>query len=183
MYIHAQQLLEGMHSVPFPNSCQEDSVIFSVPSSLLALVGMILNATSLDAAQSSTQTALNISQLLQFNIAAKSNHPTVVKHTKTRETPLLVYIGLSTATHSCTRKKEIVENMHALDLSISYARVLELSTDISRTSIDLFEQEQCVCPPNLKCGLFTTAAVANLDHNPSSTTSTESFHGTGISLF
>ena len=73
--------------------------------------------------------------------------------------------------------------MHALDLSISYARVLELSTDISRKSIDLFEQEQCVCPPNLKCGLFTTAAVANLDHNPSSTTSTESFHGTGISLF
>ena len=55
-------LFEGL----FPNSCQEDSVIFSVPSSLLALVGMILNATSLDAAQSSTQTALNISQLLQF---------------------------------------------------------------------------------------------------------------------
>ncbi len=31
--------------------------------------------------------------------------------------------------------------------------------------------------------MFTTAAVDNIDHNPSSTTPKESFHGTGISLF
>lgn len=31
--------------------------------------------------------------------------------------------------------------------------------------------------------LFTVAAVDNLDHNPSSTTAKDSFHGTGISLF
>ena len=31
-------------------------------------------------------------------------------------------------------------------------------------------------------GLFTVAAVDNLDHNPSSTTSKDSFHGTSISL-
>ncbi len=30
--------------------------------------------------------------------------------------------------------------------------------------------------------LFTTAAVDNIDHNPSSTTSMESFHGTSISI-
>ena len=29
---------------------------------------------------------------------------------------------------------------------------------------------------------FTTAAIDNIDHNPSSTTAKESFHGTGISL-
>ena len=28
-----------------------------------------------------------------------------------------------------------------------------------------------------------TAAVDNIDHNPSSSTATESFHGTGISIF
>ena len=32
-------------------------------------------------------------------------------------------------------------------------------------------------------GLFTTAAIDNIDHNPSSTSSHDSFHGTGISLF
>lgn len=35
----------------------------------------------------------------------------------------------------------------------------------------------------LKYGLFTTAAIDNIDHNPSSTTAKDSFHGTGISLF
>ena len=30
--------------------------------------------------------------------------------------------------------------------------------------------------------MFTTAAVDNIDHNPGSATSKESFHGTGISL-
>jgi len=127
------------------------------------------------------QAALTIAQLLQFNVAVKATNSQVVRHTKTREPPMPVYIDLST--HVRTRKKEIVENMHALGLSISYARVLELSTDISHKSIDLFEREKSVCPPNLRCCLFTTAAVDNLDHNPSSTTSTESFHGTEISLF
>ena len=32
-------------------------------------------------------------------------------------------------------------------------------------------------------GLFTTAAVDNIDHNPSFTTARDSFHGTRISLF
>ncbi len=46
-----------------------------------------------------------------------------------------------------------------------------------------FSREQVVCPPMLHGNVFTTAAVDNIDHNPSSTTSKESFHGTGISLF
>ena len=32
-------------------------------------------------------------------------------------------------------------------------------------------------------GLLTTAAVDKIDHNPSSTSAIDSFHGTGISLF
>ena len=35
----------------------------------------------------------------------------------------------------------------------------------------------------MRHNLFTTAAVDNIDHNPSSTTAKDSFHGTGISLF
>ena len=41
-----------------------------------------------------------------------------------------------------------------------------------------------VCPPKMRGDVFTPAAVDNIDHNPSSTTSKEeSFRGTGISLF
>ena len=35
-----------------------------------------------------------------------------------------------------------------------------------------------VCPPKLRQGLFTTGAVDNIDHNPSSATAKDSFHGT-----
>ena len=40
-----------------------------------------------------------------------------------------------------------------------------------------------MCPPNLHLGLSTTAAVNNIDHNPSSTTAKDSFDDTGFSLF
>ena len=33
-----------------------------------------------------------------------------------------------------------------------------------------FHIEQVVCPPKLCGGVFTSAAVDNIDHNPSSTT-------------
>ena len=46
-----------------------------------------------------------------------------------------------------------------------------------------YEQQQVVCPPSLKFNLFTTGAFDNIDHNPSSTTAEDSFHGTGILLF
>ena len=43
--------------------------------------------------------------------------------------------------------------------------------------------KKAVCPPQLKGGLFTTAAVDNIDHNQSSTSVHDSFNGTGTSLF
>ena len=46
-----------------------------------------------------------------------------------------------------------------------------------------FHHEQVVCPPKLRENVFTTAAVDNIDHNPSSTTAKESFHVTAISIF
>ena len=35
----------------------------------------------------------------------------------------------------------------------------------------------------LKGGYYTTGAVENIDHDPSSTSAHDSFHGTGVSLF
>jgi len=47
---------------------------------------------------------------------------------------------------------------------------------------DCFDVNSGICPPPLHAMSFTTAAVDNIDHNPGSTTSFDSFHGTGISL-
>lgn len=46
-----------------------------------------------------------------------------------------------------------------------------------------FEDDGVVAPTILRKGLFTVGALDNLDHDPSATTATTSFHGTGISIF
>ena len=46
-----------------------------------------------------------------------------------------------------------------------------------------YKTEGVLCPPNLRKSLFTTSAYDNIDHNPSSTTAKESFHGTPIPVF
>ena len=72
--------------------------------------------------------------------------------------------------------------MAHLGLSVSYDRIIQLSTHMGNQVCQQFHREQVVCPPQLRSHVFTTAAVDNIDHNPSSTTARDSFHGTAISL-
>ena len=103
-----------------------------------------------------------------------------VRHSSALETPLPIYIGLML--HAQTRKRELVDKLFNLGLSISYDCVLHLSAEMGNRVCQHFHMEQVVCSPMLKGSVFTTAAVDNLDHNPSATTANDSFHGTGISL-
>jgi hypothetical protein len=50
-------------------------------------------------------------------------------------------------------------------------------------AVSKYMEEGVVCPAVMRKGLFTTAAMDNIDHNPTATTATTSFHGTSISLF
>ena len=82
--------------------------------------------------------------------------------------------------HKLTR--ELVDRLFNLGLSISYDRVLRLSAEMGNSVCQRFHMQQVVCPPIMWGSVFTTAAVDNIDHNPSATTAKDSFHGTGISL-
>jgi len=172
---------ESQFSGEFTSMCQE----LSVPQSLSTLVAMVLDGPNI-ASQSSSITApqsvLTLAQIICYNTTIhRRKGSTATFHTTKREPPLPIYIGL--LLHAKTRKRGLVERMHELGLSISYDRVLQLSTDIGNSVCDQFEKDQLVCPPKLRGGLFTTGAFDNIDHNPSSTTATGSLHGTGISLF
>lgn len=92
-----------------------------------------------------------------------------------------MYVGLSV--HAKTRRKDLADTLFQLGLSISYDRVMDMTTALGNHMSGLYHREQVVCPTTLREGLFTTAAVDNINHNPSCTSSTGSFHGTGISLF
>lgn len=166
----------------FDSMCQEGSV----PNTLVTLVSMILTGPDSNTQSNDmtvTQSALTMSQLLVFNSSVRRREKTrsIGKHNPERETPLPVYLGVMI--HTKTRKRELVDIMFNLGLSICYDRVLSISTDLANTVCNFYESQKVVCPPQLKGGLFTTAAVDNIDHNPSNTTSHDSFHGTGISLF
>jgi hypothetical protein len=168
----------------FPASCQQASV----PPSLLALVNMTLNGANIKYQSQlvhapTTKPALAISQLMVFNSvkhARNIDSSSSVRHLRSRETPLPLYMSIKI--HAVTRSRQLIDIISHLGLCVSYDRLLELTSDISNGICQRFQEEDVVCPPKLRHGLFTTGAVDNIDHNPSSATAKDSFHGTGISL-
>ena len=126
------------------------------------------------------QAVLTLSQLLMFNsfalLATKLS-----THNYEREPPLPLYLRV--LMYAKTRKRELVDALFELGLSISYDRLLNISAVMCNTLCKQFEMEKVVCPPKLRLELFTTAAIDNIDHNPSSTSPKGSFHGTSIAVF
>ena len=168
----------------FIENCQQKSV----PTTLTSLISMILNGPNikdqLGLEGINSQASLTISQLVAFNIvksrplsALVTGH---VRHNRDRETPDSIYLALKV--HGETRKRELVDTFHSMGLCISYPRLLPVSANVANSVCHMYKEQGVVCPPQLSSGVFTTAVVDNIDHNPSSTTSMDSFHGTSISL-
>ena len=114
----------------FNNSCQQESV----PESLKTLIGMILGGPDIKTQSSDmteAQTSLSISQLMLFNaIKMRRDSGTTgasYYYSRDSEPPLPIYLGL--VTHAETRRRTLVDKLYNLGLSISYDRVLELSSD------------------------------------------------------
>ena len=53
---------------------------------------------------------------------------------------------------------------------MSYDGVLTISTIVANSLNEQYIEHGIVCPPALLKTLYTTAAVDNIDHNPSATT-------------
>ena len=85
--------------------------------------------------------------------------------------------------HLRTRKISLIEELNKYGLSISYKRILEIQNSITNQLCILYNLQRSVCPPRLQENIFKVSAIDNLDHNPSSSTAKDSFHGTGISIF
>jgi hypothetical protein len=160
----------------FPAECQEKSV----PASLKTLVSLILNGVSLkEQAHTESQPCLTVCQTILFNSKKRSSK--FERHARTREPPLPIYIGFSI--HSLTRCKTLITKLYQVGLSASYDRIMDIKDWLATAMSQRFTDDGCVAPACLKKGLFSVAALDNIDHNPSSTTAASSFHGTGISMF
>ena len=69
--------------------------------------------------------------------------------------------------HGHTRKRELVDILFHLWLSISYDRLLDISMGMAIAAAQQYESNEVVCLLILRKNLFTTGAVDNIDHNPS----------------
>ena len=165
----------------FNGSFTENCQLTSVPQSLLSMIYMLTGSTrnkSDDQGQESFKPALSIAQLVQFNSLQNRRNVKYHRYCADKETPLSIYIAF--LVHSETRSRVLIDKFHDLGLCISYHRMLSLSTSIGNTVCSQFQKDNIVCPSNLKFNLFTTYAVDNIDHNPSSRSAKDSFHGTAI---
>ena len=157
-----------------------------MPKLLLTVVNMVLESPSIIISEyPAPLAALTIAQLLTFNSVRHKRRegPTTsvnVRHSTDQESPVPMYIGLMV--HAQTRKRELADRLSHVAVSMTYDRVLRLSSQLGKTVMRQFHKEQVECPPKMRGDVVTTAAVDNIDHNPSSTTSKESFHDTGISF-
>ncbi len=113
------------------------------PTSLLALIQMILGGTDIEnQTENNTEVrsaALSITQLLVFNamkLCRKDSN--AVRHNLDRETRLPLYLGL--IIHNKTRKRQLIDILFEKGLSVSYDRVLQLSTDMANGVIDQFSK-------------------------------------------
>jgi len=137
------------HSAQFDGSFGPDCQEEAVPKSLLALVSMMLEGPNIE-----DQTrlpvvpgAVQISQLIVFNSIKHQRHRDVneplvssaskgSRHSRCRETPLPLYIGL--LIHATTRKKSLVDRFADLGLSVSYDRVLSVSSEIASAACSVY---------------------------------------------
>ncbi|KAE8739304.1 hypothetical protein FOCC_FOCC015194 [Frankliniella occidentalis] len=166
--------------VTFSGSLRRDEQAAKTPATLGA-VNMLLYGPGAVDMDRATQPALSLAQLLHFNTLARQPRGYGVRHVKEKETLLPVFLSLSA--YARTRSKELVKELHALGLGISPTRVYEITSSLCYLTVIRAEEEGFLCPAELRRGLFTIAALDNVDHNPSSSTAKGSFHGTGISVF
>jgi len=170
----------------FNGSFSHDCQAASVPTSLTALMQMILDGATIDNQSDtvSTQATLSVSQLIGFNTVKhqrkQSNPAAKSRHNVKCETPLPLYVAMKI--HAETRKRELIDTFFNLGLCVSYDRMLQISASLGNTVCSLFDLNIGPCPPTLRKGLFTTAAVDNIDHNPSATFTRGAFHETAITL-
>ena len=124
---------------------------------------------------------LYIAQIIAYNMAKRRlNNPTSVpRHLHEHETSVVIYNAAKVYLKS--GKEELVSFLHREGLAISIDRLRTISVDLANSVIEFWNKIGVVVPLSMKTGYFTTHALDNVDHNPTSTTAKSSYHGTGIS--
>ena len=101
------------------------------------------------------------------------------RHAKSCETPLVIYNSLKL--YSETRSKTAIDDLHALDLDISYQRVLEITKNLYDSQRRQYERDGVLVPCVMRKDVFTILAKDNIDLNARSTDAKSHYYGTSLS--
>ena len=173
------------NDVVFNGDTSRPKMNASVPESLVKLISLLLEGgkTNREIPPNLRRVSTNIAQLIRLNSVkeVRRNNIEQFRHVRSNEPPLPVKIAF--LMYAKTKIRKPVDQLHYDGLCISYKRVLDIKRTIKNQVCEEFEKEGFVSPPHMEKNVFTTAAIDNLDHNPTSVTAESSFHGTTISIF
>ena len=127
---------------------------FKLPKSLLYLISTLTDWFS------STENNFTVAQIIMWNYRKsnkKVNDRQLIKrsHTKTHETPMMIYIPLKIYSVTCSRN--LIDMFFNLGLWISYDWVLEITKNIYENLRESYENNKLFFPDILKMGLFSYA--------------------------
>ena len=155
---------------------------------LASLLTMIVNGSNIvdqSAVDELSQPVASVAQIITYNTIKCRRRTSAITHqyhSQDREPPLPLYLGLKL--YSATRQRKLIDACFAIGISCSYDRVMNIVSHLGDRICRYYEEKRVVCPPQLKRGIFVSAAIDNVDHNTSSSSSNSgSFHGTSISIF
>ena len=92
------------------------------------------------------------------------------------------HFTLHRRSNSVTCKRNLIDTVFVFGICVSYNHLLQLTANIANGVCQCFQIDNVACTLKMHNVLFTTAAVDNIDYNPSYAAAKDSFHGTGISL-
>ena len=128
------------------------------------------------------QISATISQLLIYNTCPGTRH---ARQTSTksmgRSRNNLSSLSRSDDAQGSMAEKQI-ETTHALGLSVSYSRVMEVKQVIARVVCEHYAQDGVVLPTNLRTSVFASYDVDNLDGQNKGNFSQGGFHGTALGV-
>ncbi|KAF5283985.1 hypothetical protein FQA39_LY17183 [Lamprigera yunnana] len=115
--------------------------------------------------------ACTISWLIFSNSTNQSSQAITLYQKKNREAPFPLYLGLKL--HSNDRQKENIRTLHALVISVSYDRVMEVRKQFSQAVCKRWQEYGVIVPINIKRKVFVATVVDNIDessrHEPQGT--------------
>ena len=163
--------------MPFDGSFSPYCRSEPVTQPLLTLIDILLEGPSSIAKLKDDQ-ASNISRIRVACTISQMICSNATKHSSQkgeRETPFPLYVGLKL--HVNDRQKGNINTFHALGMSVSYDRVMDVRKSFAKAVSKRWAEDGVVVPTNMKRRVFVTSAVDNLDESGHC-----EFHGTTMTL-